>query len=1185
MRVKATALFFAFIFIIPTARSQSWLEAMQTGRYADAKKSFEEFWDGRSIEKGKGYKQFKRWEWFWQNRIDADGKLPPASFTLNAFNEYTRSHGKENNRIGNWTSLGPVFSPGGYAGIGRVNCVAFDPLNVNIIYVGTSGGGFWKTMDGGVTWTTTSDALGTLGVSSIVVNPNNTQELYLATGDADGGDNYSIGVLKSTNGGNTFQTTGLNWATSDGRQISKLVMSPTNTQQLLAATSIGIYRTTNGGNTWTQVNASTNFRDMELKPSPGAQTYYACRSNTIFRSDDNGVTWTSMQTISGVNRIALGVSPADSNYIYALCSSSANNGFLGLYRSVNGGGSASFTLQSNSPNIMGWNQNGSDTGGQGSYDLVIAVDPNDKNIVHVGGVNHWKSTDGGVTWLIKSIWSSNNSVPEVHADKHALEWQGNTLFEGNDGGLYSTGNGGNSWQYRSVGIVNSQMYKVGISEMDDKVITGLQDNGSKMLNGNTWYDVNGGDGMECGVQKNDANVLYSSVYYGAFARSVDGGATWAEINATLPNGNWVTPFIIDPQLPTTIYAGFSSLYRSTNQGENWGALGSVGSSPNFLAVAPSNTSVMYTGTANGSLRKSINGGTSWTVITNPGSGKTDLVVDPKDPNHIFLTRSNYSSGTKVYESTNAGSSWTDISGSLPSIPANCIVYQEGTNDGIYIGMDIGIYYKDDQLTDWVLFNTGLPNVVITDLDIDYDEGKLYAATYGRGLWSSDLYSPIACKKPKGLQVSDVTNIAAKLTWTSPATPPALYQTQWSATQGTLPLTGDNTTDLFHDFSGLAPTTSYYFYVRSVCGADTSSWSIFGPVKTEDICPKPQTIITSNIRANGATFTWNTIGIPVNGLEYAVTSSASPPANGTTITTNNITVTGLTSNTSYYFHLRSNCGLDGFSTWVTKSFITSYSCGQSVYDSGGSSANYSDGENITRNICPANDGEVVTLTFTDFGVEEGWDALYIHDGDDTSAPLFSSGNPPTDANFPAGGYYGFTNPGSFTSNNYTGCLTTRFLSDGAVTELGWVADVSCTNVCTSIVTNTDNDGPGSLRFVSFCNPSATIITFSSALINDTIALTQPLVLSKNVTLNNNTGGNIYIASSGSSPLIKVNSGTEIFINNLKLISSANGENKALLNEGSCILSGVDIINNPTASPGSLIKNKGLLSIDGNVMIKN
>ncbi|MFN4256934.1 MAG: beta strand repeat-containing protein, partial [Saprospiraceae bacterium] len=502
------------------------------------------------------------------------------------------------------------------------------------------------------------------------------------------------------------------------------------------------------GVSWSQV-ATGEFYDVEAQPGASSNTFYAAKSNTIQRSTDNGATWTQVQSVSGCNRIALAVSAADANTVVALCSSSSNNGFLGFYGSTNAG--TSWTLRSSSPNLLGWSSTGNDTGGQGWYDLIVTLDPTNANIVYVGGVNTWKSTNGGTSWSLNTHWFTISGVPAVHADKHAFEWQNNTtLFQGNDGGVYKTTNGGTSWTDLSNGLVISQMYKLGVSQQNNAVIAGLQDNGTKLRNSSgTWSDEIGGDGMECAIDYSNANYMYGELYYGDIQRSSNAGNSWTNISDNIPGGTpsggaWVTPFIISPVSPTTIYAGYTDVWKTTDRGNTWTQKSSNltgGSSIRILAAAPSDANVLYAATT-GTIYRTTNDGATWTTMTNPSGGGNNIsyiIVHPTDPNTIYLTKSGYSAGNKVFKSTNGGSTWTNISGNLPNLPANCITYQTGAaNDPIYVGMDIGVYYRNNNSSNWTAFSTGLPNVVVTELEIRNSTGKIRAATYGRGIWESDV---------------------------------------------------------------------------------------------------------------------------------------------------------------------------------------------------------------------------------------------------------------------------------------------------------------------------------------------------------------------------------------------------------------------------------------------------------------
>ena len=741
--------------------AQPWADLMTKGDKASfeaAKADFKEYWKDKTPEKGKGFKAFLRWQYYWENRLMPDGSLPKAGINEEEFNSYQKSHGfapdvvtSALTPVGNWTPMGPTSSTGGYAGIGRINAIAFDPGNSSVIYIGSAGGGVWKTTNGGTSWTALTDFGPSLGVSSILVDPASPNTIYVATGDGDGRDSPSVGILKSTDGGATWSTTGLNWVRSDVRYTRKLVKNSTG-GRILVATSIGIFYTDDAGSTWTQANTGV-FYDLEQMPG-STGTFYATAVNgttaQVFRSTDNGVTWTQVHSLASSNRAELGVSAANANFVGVLYSKSSDSGFNGFYSSVDGG--TAWALKASTPNLLGWNATGNDAGGQGWYDLTLAVDPTNANTIYLGGVNTWKSTNGGTSWTINTMWTSSGAVPVVHADKHALEFQNNTtLFQGNDGGIYRTTNGGTSWTDLTNTMAISQLYRLGVSQTNNAIIGGFQDNGTKMRSAaGTWTDEIGGDGMDCAINPTNAAYMYGELYYGDIYRSTNSGSTWAAIKpSTTEQGGWVTPFALAPSTPATMYIGYKSIYKSTNSGTKWTRMGvnsSTGPSVRSIAVAPNSANTVYYAfdadlSTGNMLKKTINGGTSWTTLTNPASaGRVNaFAIDNTNANNVWVSISGYNTGSKVYKSTNGGTSWTNVSGTLPNIPANSVVYSNGSNGGVYLGMDVGVYYRDNTMSDWILFNAQLPNVEIADLEIQYSLGKVRAATYGRGVWESDLY--------------------------------------------------------------------------------------------------------------------------------------------------------------------------------------------------------------------------------------------------------------------------------------------------------------------------------------------------------------------------------------------------------------------------------------------------------------
>lgn len=757
--IRWALLFLLFFPVFASGQGDTnWVQLMSdpTANFYDVQAAFNNYWKDRPIEKGKGYKQFKRWENYMEPRVYPSGDMTLPSLTYPNYQEWLSQQPDEPSpapngfALGNWTALGP-FGVSNGGGAGRINFVRFDPTNSNTIFVGAPDGGLWKSTNGGTSWTTATDQLTVIGCTDVAIDPTNTQVMYLATGDGEAGDCYSVGVLKSTDGGATWNTTGLNWTVNQGRTISKLLMHPTNSQILIAATSNGIYRTVDGGANWTQTSTGS-FKDLEFMPGTPNTVYTA---GTIFRkSTDNGVTWTTITSglpTTGVERIAIAVTAANTAYVYLLIGRSSDQGLLGVYRSTNSG--TAFTTQhgATGPNLLGWNSNGGDAGGQAFYDLSIQASPTAANTIIVGGVNTWRSTDGGVNWTLNTHWTGSGA-PYVHADIHAIEYlpgSGTTYFIGHDGGISKTTNSGTSFTDISGNLAIAQQYRIGLSTTTaGRMITGHQDNGTNLLNAGAWNQIYGGDGMDCFIDRTNNNTLYGSYVYGDYYKSTNGGANWTTITSGLPGGDWLCAWHQDPVTAATLYAGGrTAMYRTTNGGTSWSALGTPSGSGSILefVIAPSNNQIIYSVKTN-AVSKSTNGGTTWTNVTGTlpvgSAALTNVTVSNTDPNIVWVTFSGYSAANKVFKSTNGGTSWTNITTGLPNVPCNTIVYQNAAaNDVVYVGTDIGVFYRDNTMGSWVAYMDGLPRVSVRDLEIYYLTGKIRAATFGRGTWESNVATP------------------------------------------------------------------------------------------------------------------------------------------------------------------------------------------------------------------------------------------------------------------------------------------------------------------------------------------------------------------------------------------------------------------------------------------------------------
>jgi PKD repeat protein len=749
------ALVLALFFISNSFSQQaSWVEMMQdpNANFYEVQNAFYSYWEGRTITKGKGYKVFKRWEEFMKPRVYPTGEMTQASQAYSNFLQWERNNPIPTNKsiAGDWQMLGPVGAPTN-GGAGRLNFIRFDPTTTNTIYVGAPDGGLWKSTNGGTSWTTNTDQLAVIGCTDIAIDPTNTQIMYLATGDGDAADSYSVGVLKSTNGGTTWNTSGLDWTVNQGRTISKLLMHPTNSSILLAATSNGVYRTTNAGTSWTQVRTGS-FKDMEFKPGDPNTVYVA--GTTFQKSTDNGATWTTITSglpSSNIQRIAIAVSEANSDYVYLLYGRSDDQGLLGVYRSTNSG--TSFTQRhGGSPNLLGWESNGSDEGGQAFYDLTIAASPLNAEVVIVGGVNLWRSTNGGSSFSINGHWWGD-VAPYVHADHHDIVFipGSSTYYSANDGGINRTTNNGSTWTDLSSNLAIAQQYRIGLSASNASLlVAGHQDNGTNKLNGTTWSEIYGGDGMDCFIDRTNNNIIIASYVYGEHKRSTNGGGSFSNITSGLPTGNnaeWLSTIRQDPNTASTYLAGGrTALYRSTNSGSSWASIGTPSGTGKIIefSIAPSNSAVIYTVKDN-AVSKTINTGSNWSNVSTglPTStvSPTYVAISNTNPDVAFVTFSGYSSTNKVFKTTNGGTSWTNISSGLPNVPCNTIVYQNNSAvDAVYVGTDIGVYYRDNTMTDWIYFSNGLPRVAVRDLEIYYPTSRLRAATYGRGTWDSDLYS-------------------------------------------------------------------------------------------------------------------------------------------------------------------------------------------------------------------------------------------------------------------------------------------------------------------------------------------------------------------------------------------------------------------------------------------------------------
>lgn len=749
--VMRTLVLTACIAFSASSYGQQWVDMMvePNANFFEIQKEFNKEWEGKSYERGKGWKQFKRWEYFWEMRINQDGTFPKYAEMWQSFQDFGRDANGDRTgggptSAGNWSPMGPFgwqntdsWSPGQ----GRVNCVVEDPNNSQIIYVGTPAGGIWKSIDAGANWLPIGDTLPSIGVSMIVVDPTNSDIIYMATGDAEGGDTYSIGIYKSTDGGTSWgPTASIAGATND------LVMHPTDPTILITATTGGVFKTTDSGGSWTLLMTG-NYDDIEFKPNDGSVVYMTT-TDYFYRSTDGGNNWT--QTTAGLPtsgaRMRIAVTPADDSYVY-LVAANDDNTYNGVYRSTDEG--ASFTSRNTTTDIF-------DGSAQAWYDLDIGVSETDPETLLCGNLNVWRSTNGGTSWSSMNSWSNPSGQGYTHADIHFVRYYGGNLYVGSDGGIYLSIDNGTTFTDLTEGLQIGQFYTIAGTEQDPDLITGgLQDNGGYALVNGTWRVWYGADGMESAINPNNSSRILGMIQNGSLYRSSNQGAS-NQGSGSPGNGAWVTPMTWDPNA-TRILAGYDDVWEhNTTQGQGgWNQV----SSHNFpgtlrvIEIFSGNSDIFYAATV-GNLYRTADGGGSFTDVTNfnAGAGITGVETHPTDPDIIYTSSGGTSATTgKVHVTYDGGATWTNITGNLPNINVNIIKHETGSDEGLYIGTDIGVYYRDTLVGAWVPFNLNLPNVIVNDLEIHHGTGMIRAGTYGRGVWESGTYSPPSVADDAGIQ--------------------------------------------------------------------------------------------------------------------------------------------------------------------------------------------------------------------------------------------------------------------------------------------------------------------------------------------------------------------------------------------------------------------------------------------------
>ena len=681
--------------------------------------------------RGSGWKPYNRVKWFYEQRM-VNGEPVPVGARYRAWEQRLEAQRTMNVAPrSTWFSLGPAnFS-------GRVLSLEFDPNTSSTLYCGTAGGGLWKSTDAGVNWAPLTEEIASMAIGGVAVLPSNSNVVVIGTGE--GTPNIDringVGILKSTDAGSTWNTTSLTYNKANGHGFHFIEANPL-TGTFLAGGTDGLWRSTDQGSTWTQAQIGSSWFDAVWKPGD-ANRCYAARTGPgatagINVSTDDGATW----SLAGTGQPSQTRSERPSwrcprmsppGCTQGISNSSSN--LLGIYRTTNDG--ANWTLQANTPNMYG---------GQGWYNVSLAADPNNADLVISGGVELFRSTNSGVTFL--------EIGANVHVDHHAVAYRPgspNNVFVGSDGGVWESTTDGSGWTSRNAGLVTYQFYDICVSQFSPSFIMGgTQDQGTDRWTGTTtWLEGLFADGMVCNINPNVSNVIYAEIQSGGHYKSTNSGSGWTEImNGISGNGSWVTP-VAEDQTPgngSHLYtATTTGIFRTTNGGTQW-----VNVAPGnaaWIDMSPVDGNVVWA-VAGQSVRLSTNDGGTWATAAPFGfsaSNGTKIAAHPTDVNSALVTFSGYSVGfAHVARTTDAGASWTDITGNLPDAPANSIAIDDLDPNRIFVGTDVGVWATTDGGGTWLPFETGFPNTVVVDLEIQKSARKLVAGTHGRGAWEVDI---------------------------------------------------------------------------------------------------------------------------------------------------------------------------------------------------------------------------------------------------------------------------------------------------------------------------------------------------------------------------------------------------------------------------------------------------------------
>lgn len=702
----------------------------------------------------------QRREWFVKMRAGADGRIPPEKVAAMREIRVAASQGAfSRGSIGErWSPMGPVgfvsmntpYSSSPMADEGRFTSIAIHPHNPRIMIAGAGSAGVWRSVNGGVSWQPLGDNECSTSIGDVVfdpVDPNivyaGTGEIFDATGFTDG-----CGILKSTNMGDSWTRVAGSVLAPPGQlgglvyrlAVDRVTAGSPSTTTLFAATSLGLLRSTNAGATWSIVQQGF-ATDVKQHPTRAGTWYVAignpngAAANGVYVSTTGGTSWSLISqplgTPTSIGRTALAVTPARDGSVWALMANPSNRKFRSFARWDEFTGQ--WTLLP--ANGILFQSNLLDFGEQSEYNLVVGVDPVDENRVILGGVRLFRSRDGGQNF--------HQIAANVHSDWHGLAFDpidSRRMVATCDGGVFTSTNAGDTWRSLNNGISATQFYPgIAVHPTNPAVVVGgTQDNGSIMSGGALfWSGISFGDGGWAMIDYTNPNVVMTSSQNGNLQRHDLATRSFQPLPNRLNfQPPFITPFVIDPIIPTTLYAGTRALERSQDFGATWTVFSpTLPADATALAVGNGTPKVIMIGTRSGFIAVTPDNGGSWLAGTVVSRAVSDMAADPNDPQRFAITHGGFGA-IKVYVTPDAGTNLANLTGNLPDVPVNAFAFSP-TRNRFFVGTDIGVFETLDAGVSWSL-TLGMPLVPVSDLVYHAASNRLVAATYGRGIWTLPL---------------------------------------------------------------------------------------------------------------------------------------------------------------------------------------------------------------------------------------------------------------------------------------------------------------------------------------------------------------------------------------------------------------------------------------------------------------